>query len=248
VIATTVASQTQNVLAQSVNLGQAAGFTVLGAQTVTSTGATYVEGDLGLSPGTSVTGFSPDNGTVSGTIQINTNAANQAQADADAAFDFLAALPFTQDLSGQNLGGLTLTPGVYRFSSIAQLTGILTLNSQGLDNPLFVFQIVSALTTSAGSTAEINWINGVSNNLFWQVGTSATLGTGADFAGTIIALESVTLGTGANIDQGRAIALTEAVTLDNNRIIGVPEPASGLLVLAGLTFITIFRNRRKGSI
>lgn len=245
---TTFVSQSVNVQGQTVDLGQASGFTVLGAASVTNTGPTVIEGNLGLSPGTSITGFSAGNGTVSGTTEINTAAANGAQADANAAFDFLAALPFTQDLSGQDLGGLILTPGIYRFSSSAQLTGLLTLNSLGLDNPLFVFQIVSALTTSAGSTAEINWINGESNNLYWQVGTSATLGTGAEFAGTIIALESITLGTGASLDQGRAIALTGTVALDSNLIIGVPEPASSVLVLSGVAFFLIFRSRRKGAI
>jgi type VI secretion system secreted protein VgrG len=119
----------------------------------------------------------------------------------------------TSNLTGQDLGGLTLTSGVYRFDSSAQLTGILTLSGPGD----FIFQIDSTLTTAGNSS--VNVINGNSNSgVYWQVGSSATLGTGTVFAGNILALDSITLTTGADILCGRAIALTAAVTMDTNKI------------------------------
>ena len=128
-----------------------------------------------------------------------------------------AGLAPTQNLTGQNLGGLTLTPGVYSFSSSAQLTGTLTLDAQGDPNALFVFQIGSTLTTASNSS--VVFINGgQGNNTFWQVGSSATLGTGTAFTGNILALASITLTTGANIRCGRALARNGAVTQDHNNI------------------------------
>ena len=202
--------------AAQISLGSAQSFGVLGGSTVTNTGASTVSGNVGVSPGGAVTGFPP--GAVNGgAIHANDAVAQQAQSDLTTAYNNIAATPCTVDLTGQDLGGLTLTPGVYCFSTSAQLTGGLTLNALGNPNALFLFKIGSTLTTSSGSTVTV--INGGSacNNVFWQVGSSATIGTGSSFAGDILALSSITLTTGANT-SGRALARNGAVTLDTNNV------------------------------
>ncbi len=204
-------SITSSATAQNV-LGSAQNFGVLGASTVTNTGTTVIKGDLGVSPGTSIPGFPP--GTVIGTNHGNDAASNLAQVNANAAFTALNA-PLGINLSGQNLGGLTLTPGVYTFSSSAQLTGNLTLNYLGLSNASFVFQIGSTLTTASNSSVTVQNA-GPGAGLYWAVGSSATLGTGTNFSGNVLAKTSITLTTDARIICGRAIALTGAVTLDQN--------------------------------
>ena len=196
------------------SLGTAANFAVLAGSTVTNTGATAVGGDLGVSPGTAVTGFPP--GTVSGTIHAGDAVAAQAQHDAAVAYNSLAGQACDFNLTGQDLGGKTLIPGVYCFDSSAQLTGTLTLDGQGNSNAVFIFKIGSTLTTASG--ASVLLINGASScNVFFQVGSSAILGTNTMFAGNILALTSTTLNTGATIN-GRALALNGAVTLDTNTI------------------------------
>jgi hypothetical protein len=205
-------------------LGSADSFAVLGASTVTSTGNTILNGNLGLSPGTSITGFfSSDGGPgiVNGTIYNNDPVAATAQANALTAYGILAGEAVNANLTGQDLGTLVLTPGVYKFNSSAQLTGALTLSGSGL----FVFQIGSTLTTASDSS--ILLINGAqADDVFWQVGSSATLGTGTSFDGSILADQSITLNTGASLD-GRALALNAAVTLHDNIITApVPEPGS----------------------
>lgn len=196
------------------SLGTAQSFAVLGATTVTNTGATVINGDLGLSPGTSVTGFPP--GVVNGTQHVANATALQAQNDVTTAYNALTAQPCTSNLTGQDLGGMTLTPGVYCFDSSAQLTGTLTLNAQGNANAVFIFKIGSTLTTA--SNAVVTVINGgQSCNVFWQVGSSATLGTTTTFVGNILALTSITLNTTARV-SGRTLARNGAVTLDTNRI------------------------------
>jgi type VI secretion system secreted protein VgrG len=251
-------------------LGTAGSYGVLGGSTVTNTGDTVIMGGLGVSPGTAITGFSAIDGgpgSFTGALNQGNAAAAQARADATTAYLGLAARSYTTDLTGLDLGGLTLTPGVYFFSSSAQLTGTLTLNTLGDSNALFVFQIGSTLTTASNSL--INIINldpgaacGLNSGLFWQVGSSATIGTNSTFAGNILALTSITLNTGSSIDYGRAIALNGAVTLDgvridasdpdggfcalsNPNITPVPEPATYGLVGATVLLLAAWRRRQK---
>jgi hypothetical protein len=196
-------------------LASAESFAVLGASTVTNAGATIITGDLGVSPGTAVTGFPP--GTVTeGTIHAGDPIAVAAQADAHTAYNDLAAEPCGTNLSGQTLGtspaAVTLAPGVYCFNAAAVLTGTLTLNGSGV----YVFQIGSTLTTSTNS--EVVLANGAtSGNVFWQIATSATLGTYSEIVGSVLALVSSTVTTGTSV-TGRVFALTGAVTLDTNAI------------------------------
>lgn len=191
-------------------------FAVLGGSTVTNTNTpTTVNGNLGVSPGSAVTGFPP--GIVTGgTIHAADLVAAQAQTELTSTYNSLAGMACGTDLTGQDLGGMTLTPGVYCFASSAQLTGTLTLNAQGNPNAVFVFQIGSTLTTA--SAASVLLINGGSNcGVSWQVGSSATLGTGTALLGRIVALTSITLNTGSSV-TGSVLARNGAVTLDNSHV------------------------------
>jgi LPXTG-motif cell wall-anchored protein len=203
----------------TVNLGTTASFAVLAGTTITNTGPTTIGGssggNIGVSPGTSITGFPP--GTVSdGTIHTADATALQAQVDLVVAYDDAAGRAVTADLTGQDLGGMTLTTGVYSFSSSAQLTGTLILDAQGDPEAVFIFQISSTLTTASSSVVSL--INGARFcRVFWQVGSSATLGTNTNFIGHIFALTSIDAQNGATV-QGQLLARNGAVTLDNNTI------------------------------
>jgi len=216
-----------NAYATSVNLGTAGNYAVLAGSTVTYTGSSVLTGDLGVSgQGTAVTGFPPGMVT-GGTINAGNAAAQTAESDLTTAYNTAAGLTRTGTLTGQNLGGMTLTPGVYFFASSAQLTGALTLNPLGNPNAVFVFQIGSTLTTASASS--VIFTNSLSDsNVYWQVGSSATLvGTGTTFEGNILALTSITLTTGATIGCGSALASNGAVTLDSNVIGGGCSSGSG---------------------
>jgi ice-binding like protein/PEP-CTERM motif-containing protein len=234
-----------NVYATPVNVGLGAAnlFAVLSGTNVNNTGPSSINGNLGLWSGTSITGFPP--GTVAGTIEAANASAMQAQMDLTGAYNAAAAQPCGGALTGQNLGGQTLTAGVYCFASSAQLNGNLILNAQGDANAVFIFQIGSTLTTLSSSNVTI--INGgTGNNVFWQVGSSATLGTASQFAGNILALSSITLDAGADISCGRALALNGSVTMDTNTVsinspgctdgafVTAPEPGTATLLAMGL--------------
>ena len=208
-------------LAQT-SLGTAASFGVLAGSTVTNTGASVVAGNVGVSPGTAVIGFPPGIVTPPATIHSADAVAAQAQVDLTTAYNAIAGTPTLVDLTGQDLGGLTLVPGVFGFTSSAQLTGTLTLDALGNPNAVFIFKIGSTLTTATGSSVLV--INGGSScNVFWQVGSSATLGTTTTFAGNTLALTSITLNTGASV-SGRALARNGAVTLAGNSVTACAPP------------------------
>jgi hypothetical protein len=195
------------------SLGAAGSFAVLGASTVTCTGPSNIVGDVGVSPGSAITGFPPCK--LTGTFHSADAVSLQAQIDANTAYNDLKGATCDVDLTGQDLGGMTLAPAVYCFSSSAQLTGTLNLSGGGI----YIFQIGSTLTTASGSSVLISNAQpcDASSDVFWQVGSSATLGTTTAFAGNILALASITMTTGATLD-GRAIALNGAVTMDTNTI------------------------------
>lgn len=195
-------------------LGGAAAFEILGGSTVTNTGATTtIVGSVGVSPGTAITGL-PSGQPTGGTVHAGDAVAATAQTDLTTAYNNLAARPCNVTMDGVDLGGRTLSGGVYCFSTSAQLTGTLTLDGQGNSNAVFVFKIGSTLTTASGAAVVMTG-GAQARNVFWQVGSSATLGTNTAFQGNVIALASITLNGGTSIN-GRALARGGAVTLDTN--------------------------------
>jgi hypothetical protein len=200
-------------------LGMVGSFAVLSAQSISNTGATVITGDVGISPGneSSVTGFFPP-GTYSGELHAANAVSLQAQNDATTVYNALNSQLCDTDLTGQDLGTLgPLVAGVYCFDTSAQLTGNLVLDAGGDPNSVWIFRMGSTLTTASASS--VTYINSEEPlcNVFWQVGSSATLGTTTEFIGNIFAVTSVTLNTDANL-EGRAIARTGSVTLDDNNI------------------------------
>jgi len=218
----------------TVNLGAAASYAVLAGTTVTSTGGTTVNGDLGVAPGTAVTGFPPGT-VVNGAIHMNDASAIAAEAALATAYADAAGRTVGAITKAGDLGGQTLTPGLYKStSSLAITTGNLTLDAQGNANAVFIFQMASTLTTGSGIQVILS---GGANpaNIFWQVGSSATLGTTSVFEGNILALTSISLTTGATLN-GRALAENGAVTLDSNPVTTPQVPEPGAVALIGLGF------------
>jgi hypothetical protein len=210
--------------AAPVNLATASPFVVLAGAGATNTGSSVLNGELGVSPGSSLTGFGE--ATVTGAIHPNDGVAAQAQADLTTAYNVAAGQPISpgNELTGQNLGGLTLTPGAYGFSSSAELTGQLTLDAQGNPNAQFVFVIGTTLVTESASSVILT--NGASPcNVYWKVGSSATFGTSTAFEGNVLALETISMTSGVTF-LGRALARNGEVTLDND-VLTAPQCSTG---------------------
>ena len=198
-----------------VGLGTAASFAVLAGQSISNTGTTTVTGDIGVGPGTAVTSVPPFVQT-GGVLHVADAVANQAQSDLVTAYNSAAGRSTVTDVTGQDLGGKTFTSGVVSHTSGMQLTGTVTLDAQGDPSAVFIFKAVSTLITASDSTVAL--INGASPcNVYWQVGSSTTLGTNTTFVGTVMSLTSTTLATGASV-QGRVLARNGSVTLDTNVI------------------------------
>jgi hypothetical protein len=242
----------------AVPLGTAANFAVLAGSAVTNTGSSVIVGSVGVSPGTSVTGFPP--GTVTGgSIHSADATAATAQNDLTTAYNNAAGQGVTQVLTGQDLGTVgPLGPGVYFFATSAQLTGTLTLNGGGNPNAVFIFQIGSTLTTATSSV--VLAVNGAqAANIFWQVGSSATIGASTSFLGNILALTSITTNAGV-VMGGRLLARNGAVTMISLTLTyppslapgapggpppTTPAPSSLFLVLIGLACATLYQTRER---
>jgi hypothetical protein len=226
--------------ATPVDLGDAESFAVLAGTTITNTGATTIIGDVGVSPGTSITGQETINLTGS---YYTAGAALAAKNALTVAYTDLAGRAATQTLS-TNLGGLIVTPGVYTVpAGTTNLSGTLTLDGQGDPDAVWVFQMPSTLITSPN--AVVNVINtGAGAGVYWLVGSSATLDTDTSFEGNILALTSITLNAGADILNGRALAREGAVTMINNTINAVPIPPTVLLLGSGLIGLWASRLRK----
>ncbi len=200
-----------------VAMAGATNLAILAGSGITNTGATTITGDMGLSPGTSVGGFPP--GILNGTLHINDAIANQAKLDLTAAYNNAAGRSSTDmvTVSG-NIGGLTLTPGLYKSTStLALSSGNVTFDAKGNANAVFIIQIASALTVTSGRQVILAG-GALASNIFWQVGSSATFGTTSSFKGTVMAMQSISFDTGASL-TGRALARSGAVTMAGNAIV-----------------------------
>jgi LPXTG-motif cell wall-anchored protein len=200
----------------TVPLATAANYSVLAGQTVTNTGPSILDKSVGLAPGSAVVGFPPGTVLAPGTIQAANAVALQAESDLTIAYLDAAGRPVEFTTVADLTSGTPLAPGVYANAAKGPLllSGAMTLDGQNNPNAVFIFQTDSSLTTGSGSV--VNLINGASEcNIFWQIGSSATIGTGSAFVGNILALTSIAVQTGATV-QGRALARNGEVTLDNN--------------------------------
>jgi hypothetical protein len=207
----------QTTLQTTVSLAGASGFVVLAGSAITSTGATAITGDIGLSPGSSIGGFPP--GILTGTQHINDASATQAKLDLTAAYNDAAGRTCTDivTLSG-NIGGLTLTPGLYKStSSLAISSGDLTFDAKGNSDAIFIIQIASSFTTTSGRKVFLSG-GALASNIFWQIGSSATFGTTSVLKGTFLAMQSITFNTGATLD-GRALTRIGGITMAGNTIV-----------------------------
>ena len=208
----------QSTIQATVSLGADASIlAILAGTTITNTGATNITGDIGLSPGSSVGGFPP--GILNGTLHINDNIATQAKLDLTAAYNDAAGRSCTDMvLLAGNIGGLTLTPGLYKSTStLAISSGDVTFNALGDTNAVFIIQIASSFNATSGRQVFLSG-GAKASNIFWQVGSSATFGTTSVFKGTILAMQAITFDTGATLD-GKALARNSAVVMAGNTIV-----------------------------
>ena len=208
---------TQTTTQAPVAMTGAANLAILAGSGITNTGATTITGDMGLSPGTSVGGFPP--GILNGTLHINDAIANQAKLDLTAAYNDAAGRSSVDMVTvAGNIGGLTLTPGLYKStSSLALSSGDLTFDAKGNASAVFIIQIASALTVTSGRQVILAG-GALASNIFWQVGSSATFGTTSSFKGTVMAMQSISFDTGATLN-GRALARSGAITMAGNTIV-----------------------------
>ncbi len=230
----------------TVGLGTAASYSVLAGQTITNTGASILDKSAGLAPGSAVVGFPPGTVLAPGTIEVANAVALQAKNDLTTAYLDAAGRPVEFTQTNPDLVGLTLAPGVYAATAKAalSLSGQLTLDGQNNPAAVFIFQTDSTLITSSASS--ILLINGASEcNIFWQVGSSATLGTASTFVGNVLALTSIAALTGARI-QGRLLAQNGEVTLDTNVFtstncaLGPAPPAATIAPVPTPTTVPVF--------
>lgn len=242
VVVTTFVALPSPAIAQSaVDLGTAGSYGVLAGTSITNTGSSVINGNLGVSPGATVTGiFGVDGGpgVVNGTINLANSAAAQAQSDLTLAYNAAAAEAATSSAGTFVFADATLTPGVYNAGSTIDISGTLTLNGENEVDPIFVFQAGSTLSTGADS--QILLTNGAqAKDIFWQVGSSATfLGGSSVFEGTVLALTSITVDAGSSVD-GDLLARTGTVTLSNDTVTAIPETPFTSLWLAGFAGVVL---------
>lgn len=207
----------QTTVQPSVSVSSASNLAILAGSSITNIGATNITGDMGLSPGTSIGGFPP--GILIGTLHINDAIATQAKLDLTSAYNDAAGRTATDivTLSG-NIGGLTLTPGLYKStSSLAISSGDVTFDAMGNSNAVFIIQVASAFTTTSGRKVFLAG-GAKASNIFWQIGSSATFGTTSSLKGTFLVMQSISFNTGATLD-GRALARSGGVTMQANTIV-----------------------------